>query len=85
LGRFLIQRTRRFRKRKLAFHFVFKFYRHPPTGCRRDIYKFEIKLAGSNCEPVTRCIHFHLTGVWGNEPAQMLAHGFTVTVSSRLM
>ena len=45
-------------------------------------YKFEIKLAGSNCEPVTRCIHLHLTGVWDNEPAQMLAHGFTVTVSS---
>jgi hypothetical protein len=45
-------------------------------------YKFEIKLAGSNCEPVTCCIHLHLTGVWDNEPAQMLPHGFTVLVSS---
>lgn len=45
-------------------------------------YKFEIKIAGSNCEPVTRCIHLHLTGRWHEEPTEMLAHGFTVTVSS---
>jgi hypothetical protein len=45
-------------------------------------YQFEIKLAGSNCEPVTRCIHLHLTGRWHEEPTEMLAHGFTVTVSS---
>lgn len=45
-------------------------------------YKFEIKIAGSNCEPVTRCIHLHLTGRWHGEPTEMLAHGFTVTVSS---
>jgi hypothetical protein len=45
-------------------------------------YKFEIKIAGSNCEPVTHCIHLHLTGRWHEEPTEMLAHGFTVAVSS---
>jgi hypothetical protein len=40
-------------------------------------YKFEIKIAGSNCEPVTHCIHLHLTGRWHEEPTEMLAHGFT--------
>jgi hypothetical protein len=45
-------------------------------------YKFEIKIAGSNCEPVTSCIHLHLTGRWHEEPTEMLAHGFTVAVSS---
>jgi len=47
-------------------------------------YKFEIKLAGSNCEPVARWIHLHLTGVWDNEPAPMLSNGFTVTVSNKM-
>ena len=46
-------------------------------------YKFEIKLAGSNCEPVARWIHLHLTGRGDAETAQMLAHGFTVTVSKQ--
>lgn len=40
-------------------------------------YKFELKIAGSNCEPVTHCIHLHLTGRWHEEPTEMLAHGFT--------
>jgi hypothetical protein len=44
-------------------------------------YKFEIKIAGGNCEPVTYCIHLHLTGRWDDEPTEMLAHGFTVAVS----
>ncbi len=52
-----------------------------PDWLQPGHYKFEIKLAGSNCEPVVRWIHLHLTGVWENETAQMLSNGFTVTVS----
>ena len=40
-------------------------------------YKFEIRIAGSNCEPATHYIHLHLTGRWPEEPTEMLAHGFT--------
>jgi len=40
-------------------------------------YKFEIMIAGSNCKPVAHCFHLHLTGRWHEEPAEMLAHGFT--------
>lgn len=47
-------------------------------------YAFEIKLAGSNCEPVAYWIHLHLTGVWDAEPAPMLSNGLTVTVSSKM-
>jgi hypothetical protein len=47
-------------------------------------YRFEIKLAGSNCEPVARWVHLHLTGVWENEPVKMLSNGFTVTISNKM-
>jgi hypothetical protein len=59
---------------------------HPgiPDWLHPGHYKFEIMLAGSNCEPVAHWIHLHLTGVWENEPAKMLSNGFTVTLSSKM-
>lgn len=53
-----------------------------PDWLQPGHYKFEIKLAGSNCEPVARWVHLHLTGVLDDEPVKMLSNGFTVTVSS---
>jgi hypothetical protein len=39
-------------------------------------YEFEIMIAASNCHPVTQYIKLHLTGIWHDEPADMLANGF---------
>jgi hypothetical protein len=44
-------------------------------------YKFEVKLAASNCEPSTHHIELHLTGLWSDDPAQMLSHGIVLAIN----
>jgi hypothetical protein len=45
-------------------------------------YKFEILLAGSNCEPVGRSVELHLTGLWSENEADMFEHGFVVKMQT---
>lgn len=41
-------------------------------------YKFKIRLAASNCEPVTSEVELHLTGLWSNDPVNMMSNGFVI-------
>ena len=43
-------------------------------------YRFEIQLAGSNCEPVVRWIDLHMTGRWSDDPQDMLSNGVVLDV-----
>lgn len=43
-------------------------------------YKFEVLLAGSNCEPVAWVVVLHLTGLWSDDPTEMFANGFVAEV-----
>lgn len=38
-------------------------------------YEFTVKVAASNCPPVTKVFHLHLTGLWDDNPEIMLANG----------
>ena len=43
-------------------------------------YRFKLLVAGSNCEPKAYWIDLHLTGLWREDPGEMMSNGLVLSI-----
>ena len=69
---------------KTRLSLQFQFLRPTTDWLPPGKYKFEILLAGSNCEPVGWFVELHLTGAWSEDEEEMFKNGFVAKVAGPL-